>query len=442
MKKTLKIIFALIIVISLVIVLAPKYYIRYYAKVNENGKYYKIIYTGLENAKDFTEDDRGNFYFAFKNSIQAVDKNGISCNIIKDGKLDIMSIEYYDGKLYFSSGDGIFSYDINKKTLKKLFDDIPNFGDYKDIFIKIRNGYLYASVGSATNSGVVGTDNSWLIDYPFDHDITPKVITISGQMFGENTTGAFTPYNTKNIKGQIIPEHFPGNSSVILYNLNTGMSENYAYGIRNIKGMDFNSEGKLIAAVGGMENRGLRPIKGDSDYIFSIEKDKWYGWPDYSGGDPVTSSRFKGINNEQVNFVLEQHPTTNPPKPLYRSKYLNNLGTLAIDTGGVLDSRNNIYFYDSRGNVIKYYDKNNNCKSIMSFPNSAFIRSIKFDNNKLMVLNSKEGYFMLISSKSINDTGSDVDNKAVYMLIGVIVIGIISILAVCVFQIIKGRRKK
>lgn len=438
MKKALKIIAVVIIVIPLVIVLAQKYYINYYVKIYEEGKYYKIIYKGLEKAKDFTEDNQGTFYFAFKNSIQSINKNGISYNLLKNSKLDIMSIEYCDGKLYFSSGDSIFSYDLSKKILEKLFDDIPNFGDYKDVLIKIKNGYLYASIGSATNSGVVGPDNTWLIDNPFAHDITPKVITISGQMFGGDTTGAFTPYNTKNIKGQIIPEHFPGNSSVIIYNLKTHMSENYAYGIRNIKGMDFNSEGKLIAAVGGMENRGLRPVKGDSDYIFSIEKSKWYGWPDYSGGEPVTSDKFIGINNKKISFILEQHPTTNPPKPLYKSDSLNNFGTLAIDTAGTLNNKNTIYFYDCKSNEIKYYDNVNKCKTIMSFPNTAYIRSIKFDGERLMLLNSKEGYFMLLSSKNMNSS-SAIDKKPIYILFAAIVSGIFCIITICIFLRIKGR---
>lgn len=438
MRKTLMVIAALIIAVPLTIVLAQKFYINYYVKIYKQGTYYKIIYKGLEKAVDFTEDAQQNYYFAFKTSIQRIDKNGVSYNILKSSKLDIMSIEYYDGKLYFSSGDSIFSYDLNKKKLDKLFDDIPNFGDYKDVIIKIKNGYLYASVGSATNSGVVGTDNVWMIDNPFGHDITPKVITISGQMFGGNTTGAFTPFNTKNIKGQIIPEHFPGNSSVIIYNLKTRMSENYAYGIRNIKGMDFNSEGKLIATVGGMENRGLRPVKGDTDYIFSIEKDKWYGWPDYSGGEPVTADKFTGINNKKISFILEQHPTTNPPKPMYKSDNLNNFGTLAIDAAGILSSKNTIYFYDCKSNEIKYYDKDNKCKTIMSFPNTAYIRSIKFDGDRLMLLNSKEGYFMLLSSKSMSSS-VEIDKKTIYILLGVIVSSVFCIIAICIFQRIKGR---
>ena len=36
----------------------------------------------------------------------------------------------------------------------------------------------------------------------------------------------------------------------------------------------------------------VRGIKNDRDYIYEINGDRWYGWPDYSGGDPITSPRF------------------------------------------------------------------------------------------------------------------------------------------------------
>lgn len=77
---------------------------------------------------------------------------------------------------------------------------------------------------------------------------------------------------------------FPGNASLIKLTLSNNNIETFAWGLRNINGMNVNSEGKIFAVVGGMEDRGLRPVKGDYDYIYEIQEGKWYGWPDYSGG--------------------------------------------------------------------------------------------------------------------------------------------------------------
>lgn len=426
MKKILSIIVLIVFIVFSVSVLANKFYKNYKINLREDGKQFIIKFKGLTLAKDFAEDDNGNFYIAFNNRIQFVNESGKSYNLFKDNSLNIEDLEYYDGKLYYASKNSIYSYDIQNKNQKELIDNLPNLGDYKDIKIKIYNGYLYAAIGSATNSGVVGEDNKWIKDNPFYHDITPKSITLKGQNFGNNKTGAFTTNNTSNFKGQIVPEHFPGNASIIIYNLTTKASETYAYGIRNISGMDFNSEGKLIADVGGMEDRGLRPIEGDSDYIYSIEKGKWYGWPDYSGGDPVDSPKFKGLNNTKVNFILDKHPTTNPPAPLYQHKSLSSLGALVVDAKGNLNEQDDIYFYDSKDNSISFINKKNVCTKLMDFSKESYISSMKFTNKSLTVLDSKEGYLIAIANNGAIEQRI-LHNYIIYVLIGVILIGIVGV---------------
>lgn len=436
MKKILGIIVLIIFISFSVSVLANKFYKSYKINVKEEGKQAIIKFKGLTSARDFAKDDNGNFYIAFNNRIQFVNDSGKSYNIFKDGNLNIKDLEYYEGKLYYTSMNSIYCYDIQNKNQKELIDNLPNLGDYKDIKIKINNGYLYAAIGAATNSGVVGNDNKWIKDNPFYHDITPKSITLKGQNFGDNKTGAFAPINTSNFKGQIVPEHFPGNASVIIYNLNTKASETYAYGIRNISGMDFNSQGKLIADVGGMEDRGLRPIKGDSDYIYLIEKGKWYGWPDYSGGDPVDSPKFKGLNNTKVNFILDKHPTTNPPAPLYQHKSVTSLGALVVDSNGALNEKDDIYFYDSKDNSISFIDKKNISTKFMDFSKESYISSMKFTNKSLTVLDSKEGYLISIANNGAIEQRI-LHNYIIYVLIGVILIGIVGVPLMGKFKINK-----
>ena len=400
----------------------------YKINIRSNGKESSIILKGLKDSKDFVMDYMDNFYIAFNNRIQYVDKNGVSYDIIYNNKLNIYSIEYYDNKIYYSSNDGIYMYNIKQKTTEKLIGNIPNYGDYKDVKIKIQNGMLYASIGSATNSGVVGEDNLWLKSNPFIYDMPPQSITLKGQNFGSNKTGSFTPYNTSNIKGQIVSGHFPGNSSVIICNLKTKQAETYAYGIRNIKGMDFTSQGKLFAIVGGMEDRGLRPVVGDSDYIFYIESGKWYGFPDYSGGDPIDSPRFSGKGKQKINFILDKHPTTNPSAPVYQSKWVSSLTDLVVDKKGTIGTKDSVYFYDTKEKSVYFFNKDVAGKIFAGFEDKADIESMKFYNNNLIMLDSHEGLLFSIANSSGIDKKFPVNNIMMYVLFSGVAICIVVIL--------------
>lgn len=358
-----------------------------------------MYFKGFKDAVDFTYNEDNTYFIAYKNKIQILNEKGYSEVLLKNNNLNITSIEYKDDKLYYVSGTKVYYYDLKNKQQKNIIKDIPNYGDYRKSLLKVKGNYLYVSIGSATNSGVVGEDNKWIEQYSHNHDITPKALTIKGDNFGDEKTGAFVPYKTQNIKGQILTSSFPGNSSIIIYNLKTRAMETFAWGIRNIKGLDFNSKEKLFGVVGGMENRGLRPVKGDCDYIFRIDKNIWYGWPDYSGGDPINSPRFKNKNGGRIPFILANHPSTNPPGPYYQHKKLNSLGTLAIDKDAILKEKDSIYFYEINDNIIYKINKSNVTKPVVKLPKDSMICSIKFCSNKLLALDKKKGILYKVENK-------------------------------------------
>jgi hypothetical protein len=408
---------------AVAVILLKNSYIENGLAVKDDKLSYAVKYKGISNAVDFTFDKQGNFFIAFKDKIQYIDSSGKSYDLLKDSNLSITSIDYKDDKLFYTTGVKIMSFDINTKQQKELMNGLPNFGDYMDSLLKVRGNELYITIGAATNSGVVGSDNMWLASNPFSHDISPKDITINGKNFGSEKTGAFVAYKTKNLTGQLIPAHFPGNASVIIYNLSTGASETFAWGIRNIKGMAFNSESKLIAAVGGMEERGLRPVKGDVDYIFELKKNAWYGWPDYSGGDPLTSPRFKGENNSRLSFVLDNHPTTNPPGPIYLHKSLSALGAMDIDIKGKLGEKDCIYFYDTRDNMIYGLTRNNVLTEKASFSQDSKVLSLKLKDEEMLALDSSKGILYSIGTSRVNNAQAS-SKAVVYYLIIVTLIGI------------------
>lgn len=436
MRKTIKIAIILGIIVILSFVGIKKFNSNLNIKLNDNNLNIKVEFKGFTNARDFSTDEKNNKYIAYKNKIQYISNSGKSYFLLKDNNLDINSLEYFNEKLYYSSGTKVYSYDIKNKKQKELINKLPNFGDYKDSYIKIKDKHLYITVGSATNSGVVGLDNKWIKETPYAYDMTPKSITLKGTNFGEEKTGAFVPYKTKNIKGEIVNEHFPGNGSVLIFNLSSGKYKTFAWGIRNITGLDFNSKGKLIAAVGGMENRGLRPVKGDYDYIYEIDKNKWYGFPDYTGGDPITSFRFKGKNNNKINFILDKHPTINPPAPIYIHDKVSAIDKICVDKNGILGKKNNIYFFDKKDYIIYALSSVGKCKEKVEFKYKPTVKSVKFIQNKLGILDSKNG---ILYSLQKNVQNNDISKKiSIYIILSAIVIAILILLKI----LINSFRKK
>ncbi|MFD3156398.1 hypothetical protein ACFIJ5_05985 [Haloimpatiens sp. FM7330] len=425
------------ILVIVVLVIVTLSFDKFYKSDNFKLKYIdkkidnNIMFKGLNGAVDFTVDNEKNYYIAYKNKIQVINKNGKSYNLILNKNLDISSIELYGKTLYYISGCRLYCYDIASKKEKCLINNIPNFGDYKNSKIKRKDNYLYITIGSSTNSGIVGKDNEWIKEKPYNFDISPKTIILKGMNFGAQKSGAFVSYGTPNIKGQIIPGHFPGNASIIIYNLKSGAYETYSWGIRNVQGLDFNSEKKLFAIVGGMENRGLRSIKGDVDYIYEIKKDIWYGWPDYSGGDPITSPRFKDKNDKKIQFILDKHPCTNPPAPVYQHKEVSSLEHLAIDKKGVLGSKDCMYFYSNLDNKLYSLDKKGILKQKVIFNKNCNIVGIKFFGDNIFSLDASNGFLYQFKAKSTNEFKGDFNKIIMYYMLIILVVLITIIL---VFQ--------
>lgn len=428
MGKFLKILFCSVVVFIVA------YSIRIYfykggnvpdLKLENKNLNYSVSYKGLKDAVDFTSDNIGNYYIAYPSKIQAIEKNGKSYNLIKKSKFDINSIDYKDGKLYYISKDKIYCYDIKNRSNKEFTSGIPNYGDYNKSLIRINGNNIYVSIGAATNSGVVGKDNDWIKSQPYVCDITPNDITLKGINFGNNRTGAFQSYGTKSIKVQIVPEHFPGNSSIVVYDINGKQSSTFAWGIRNVTGMDFN-ENKLVCAIGGMENRGSRAVIGDTDYIYEIKKGLWYGWPDYSGGDPVTSPKFKGNNKSKLDFLLENHPSMNPPSPIYQHTKVSSLGAICADNSGDIDEKNCIFFYDKIDNLLYSFKYPKVQREQIKFDKNSKIKSIKIYNKRLLILDSSKGcIYSIVNRKNISTIKNLSQYNYIYIYLIVLTIFVI-----------------
>jgi glucose/arabinose dehydrogenase len=216
---------------------------------------------------------------------------------------------------------------INRNgTRSDIITGLPSNGDYNNSRVAFSaEGKMYFGLGTATNSGVVGTDNFWVDERPFFHDLPGAYILLNGQNFETMNklrplsqeiavTGAFSPYGEPNLPYEIRKEVIRASGGILRANLDGSELELVAWGFRSPSYIKFDDSNRLFVSNDGFDNRGSRPIANAPDEFHIITQGMWYGWPDYAGGEPITSSRFRPEGGVQPEFLLSNHPNI-PPKP-------------------------------------------------------------------------------------------------------------------------------
>jgi glucose/arabinose dehydrogenase len=213
-------------------------------------------------------------------------------------------------------------------TTKVLAEELPSMGDHHTNGPAIRDGYLYFGQGTATNSGVVGTDNAdfgWLRRHPRFHDIPCQDVVLSGQNYETTNvltepatkaqTGAYSAYNTTTYAGQIIKGQVPCSGAVLRVPLAGGAVELVAWGLRNPFGLAFSADGRLYVSENSFDNRGSRPVWGSGDVLWQVQPGTWYGWPDFAAGKPISGDEeFKTPGHDAPRPLLQKYPNQ-PPRP-------------------------------------------------------------------------------------------------------------------------------
>ena len=225
--------------------------------------------------------------------------------------------------MYVSNAGKISVVDPIKGTVQDIVAGLPAGGDHKtnQIAFGPKDGRLYFSQGSATNSGVVGIDNylpdlGWLADAPQIHDVPAKSITLteknfttpnilapgpknisstgylngnfkvkvtsvssksksndnnSGNYLTNVTTGAFKSFGNSTAKGEKIKGNLFCNACILSTKPDGTDLKVVAWGIRDPEGLAFDKDGKLVVTVQGDDERGSRPIANDHDRIYKID---------------------------------------------------------------------------------------------------------------------------------------------------------------------------
>jgi glucose/arabinose dehydrogenase len=246
----------------------------------------------------------------------------------------VVDVVYYnETTLYVSHNHKVSIVNLTNGTVKDIIVGLPTNVNHQNnqIAFSTEGKRLYVGIGSATNSGVVGEDDAmigWLPNEPNVHDVPGNNIILTGQNFVSNnpltaepndiaTTGAFVPFNTTTIPGQMIQGNIKCNGCIISANLDGTDLKVVGWGFRNPTGLAFNEEGKLFAVSHGADQRGNRPIANDSDKLYDVKLNEtaFYGWPDFFGNaEPVTDPKFQSKGSDKsLQFVIQNHPSVEKP---------------------------------------------------------------------------------------------------------------------------------
>ncbi|MGL5615182.1 MAG: hypothetical protein ACRDD2_02970 [Sarcina sp.] len=371
---------------------------------------YEILSKGLKGANSFQIDKNGEIYLSYANQLLKLKSDNTKEKIVISHKGNLGDIEIYKNNLFYILGESLILKNLNSKEETIIIDKIPNYGDVTLNKLLIKDDYLYLTIDSATNSAVLSKED--LDKNPNNKgDLSPIELELNGINFEKGKTGAFSEYGKKNSKGEKIKESELGHSSIVKLDLKNFSQTLVATGIRNVAGIDYDSLGNIYITVGGIEEKGNRALYGDSDYIYSLENEGlWYGWPDYSGGDPIDSSRFRKEGKPKQQFILKKHPNL-PPAPFYQNDSINSLGELVIDKSGSLISKDSMIIYDKVNNSFLSLNKFGEKKEITKFKNG-YISDLKFYENELYFLDNENGYLVKLKNDFISN-----NNKMKFLIL-------------------------
>jgi len=186
-------------------------------------------------------------------------------------------------------------------------------GDHPAEQITLKDGWIYWSQGSTTNSSVVGRDNG---NGANQQDIPCQDITLSTNLFdsgGGVLTSGYSPFNTRR-PGATVPA-FEGRTdracdgAILRAKVNAknpkDTIEPFSWGYRNPYGIRFAPDdhalkGGLFVTENGEDERGARPTNNSPDRLHLAQQNPdgspdYHGWPDRFGFLDSTQAVFNPV---------------------------------------------------------------------------------------------------------------------------------------------------
>ncbi len=260
--------------------------------------------------------------------ILSLDDDGNLEEVVRGFEGPINGLTLKDGKLYISHRGTITEYDLETKARRDLVEGLPSLGDHHNNDLLFgEDGALYFGQGTATNAGVVGSDNfvyAWADRYPDFHDIPSRDFVLTGENYtsedlketdptATGTTGAFAPFGQSREPGETVKGEIPASGALHRLDLETGELSIFADGLRNPYGLTQDSQGNIYASVLGYDDRGVRASTKSPDWIVLVEEGAWYGWPDFAGTTPLNDPKFASERGVNRNPVLMDPPEVTAP---------------------------------------------------------------------------------------------------------------------------------
>lgn len=209
-----------------------------------------------------------------------------------------------------------------------IVEGLPGPGNYQTNMTAIGpDGKIYFSQGAMTNTGIIGLDAydlGWLGRLPHSHDIPGYDIVLTGVnvetpdprpgVEGRVVTGAFVPFGQPTSPGQRVPAGLPCTAAVMRCEPDGSGLELVAWGLRNAYGLGFLPDGRLLALDQSADDRGSRPVGNVPEVLHEVRPGRWYGWPDFFAGEPITSPAYQPARGPRPEFVLANHDELAPPE--------------------------------------------------------------------------------------------------------------------------------
>jgi hypothetical protein len=199
-------------------------------------------------------------------------------------------------------------------TVTPFITGLPT-GDHPSEQLAFKDGWIYWSQGSTTNSGVVGLDNG---SGNNQSDIPCQDITLSDNLFdsgnGQLTSG-YSPFNTQN-PGGTVKAFFNSFTGKVRQGVCDGATlrallsdpsviQPVGWGHRNGYAIRFPPDdhplaGQLLVGEDGADERGARPSSGAPESL-SLDAQNpdgspvFHGWPDRYGFLPTSQAVFNPV---------------------------------------------------------------------------------------------------------------------------------------------------
>ena len=234
----------------------------------------------------------------------------------------VTAVAFHQGDVYVVHA-GTVSIIEPGGRLRPVVSGLPGQGDHQANQLVFADGFMYLSMGTVTNSAVVGPDNQlfgWLprSDLRQLHDVPCQDVTLTDQTFESDNvfddgprrvrTSPFSPFGTTRPPGATVSGDVRCNGAVLRARPDGSDLQMVAWGLRNPYGLQMGPDGSLYVTDHGFDARGTRPIENAPDCFYRIDQGAWYGWPDFACGEPVTDPRFRPKDRPQPQFVIADHP--------------------------------------------------------------------------------------------------------------------------------------